>query len=52
MVNGNGFGTTILAINGGLECNGNGAAQRQARINYYTSFTQLLGVPTGPNLGC
>ena len=52
MVSGAGFGETIRAINGGLECNGNGAPQRNTRINLYREFTNILGVPTGNNLGC
>ena len=52
MVSGAGFGETIRAINGGLECNGAGEAQRTARINLYTNFAGILGVPTGGNLGC
>ncbi|MCO5554569.1 hypothetical protein L7F22_008099 [Adiantum nelumboides] len=53
MVNGQGFGATINAINGGIEC-GSGAnqAQQQARINLYTSFCSLLGVDPGDNLTC
>jgi predicted chitinase len=52
MVNGVGFGETIRAINGGLECNGAGEAQRNSRINLYRNFTSILGVPVGNNLGC
>ena len=52
MVSGAGFGETIRAINGGLECNGNGAPQRNTRIQLYRQFTGILSVPTGNNLGC
>ncbi|MGV9315506.1 chitinase [Streptomyces sp. NPDC003691] len=52
MVNGAGFGQTIWSINGSLECNGGNPAQVQSRVNNYTRFTQLLGVPTGANLYC
>ena len=52
MVQGAGFGETIRAINGGLECNGAGETQRNTRINLYREFTGILGVPTGDNLGC
>ncbi|MFF2817145.1 glycoside hydrolase family 19 protein [Kitasatospora cineracea] len=52
MVNGNGFGETIRSINGSLECNGGNPAQVQSRVNAYTSFTSILGVPTGSNLSC
>ncbi|WP_443047622.1 glycoside hydrolase family 19 protein [Streptomyces sp. NBC_00354] len=52
MVNGAGFGETIRSINGSLECNGGNPAQVQSRINAYQSFTQILGVTPGNNLGC
>ncbi|WP_030714881.1 glycoside hydrolase family 19 protein [Streptomyces sp. NRRL F-2580] len=52
MVNGSGFGETIRSINGSLECNGGNPAQVQSRIAKYQSFTQLLGVTPGNNLGC
>ena len=52
MVNNKGFGETIRSINGGLECNGKGADQRNARINYYKNITGILGVDPGGNLGC
>jgi predicted chitinase len=52
MVNGNGFGATIRAINGGLECNGNNTAEMQDRVNLYQRYTSLLGVSPGGNLTC
>jgi predicted chitinase len=52
MVNQRGFGQTIRSINGAIECNGGAPAQVQSRINNYTRFTQMLGVPTGGNLSC
>ncbi|MET8749913.1 glycoside hydrolase family 19 protein [Streptomyces sp. NPDC004667] len=52
MVNGAGFGETIRSINGSLECNGGNPAQVQSRVSKYQSFTQLLGVTPGNNLGC
>ncbi|MDX3853715.1 chitinase [Streptomyces sp. AK02-01A] len=52
IVNGAGFGETIRSINGSLECNGGNPAQVQSRIDLYTSFTQILGVEPGGNLGC
>jgi predicted chitinase len=51
MVNGQGFGTTIRAINS-IECNGGNTAQMQARVDAYVRFTGILGVPTGGNLTC
>ncbi|MGW1082254.1 glycoside hydrolase family 19 protein [Kitasatospora sp. NPDC002522] len=52
MVNGAGFGETIRSINGSIECNGGNPAQVQSRVNAYTNFTSILGVPTGSNLSC
>ncbi|MET7757143.1 glycoside hydrolase family 19 protein [Streptomyces sp. NPDC005389] len=52
MVNGAGFGQTIWAINGSLECNGRNPAQVQSRVTKYQQFTQILGVPAGSNLSC
>ena len=52
MVNGAGFGQTIWAINGSLECNGRNPAQVQIRVTKYQQFTQILGVPAGANLYC
>ncbi|MFE0459892.1 glycoside hydrolase family 19 protein [Kitasatospora sp. NPDC058965] len=52
MVNGAGFGETIRSINGSIECNGGNTAEMQDRVNDYTSFTSILGVPAGSNLTC
>lgn len=52
MVNGAGFGQTIRSINGSIECDGGNPGQVQSRVDNYTRFTQLLGVPTGDNLYC
>ena len=47
-----GFGATIRAINGDLECNGRDPAKVQSRINLYTQFCSQLGVAPGDNLSC
>jgi predicted chitinase len=52
MVNGNGFGATIRAINGGLECDGHNPAQMQDRVNLYQQYASMLGVSPGGNLTC
>ncbi|WP_041684974.1 glycoside hydrolase family 19 protein [Renibacterium salmoninarum] len=52
IVQNRGFGETIRSINGGLECNGNGADSRNARINYYKNIAGVLGVDPGGNLSC
>ncbi|ANB04498.1 chitinase [Streptomyces ambofaciens] len=52
MVDGAGFGETVRAINGSLECDGGNPAQVQSRIDNYQRFTQLLGVAPGDNLSC
>jgi predicted chitinase len=51
MVNSQGFGTTIRAINS-IECNGGNTAQMQHRVSLYQSYTAALGVPAGSNLTC
>ncbi|GAA1536489.1 hypothetical protein GCM10009827_063840 [Dactylosporangium maewongense] len=51
MVNGQGFGTTIRAINS-IECNGGNPAQVQSRVNLYNQFVGILGAPAGGNLYC
>ncbi|MFI6074903.1 glycoside hydrolase family 19 protein [Actinoplanes sp. NPDC051343] len=51
MVNGQGFGTTIRAINS-IECNGGNTAEMQDRVNLYNRFVGVLGVSAGSNLTC
>jgi predicted chitinase len=52
MVNGAGFGQTIWAINGSVECNGGNTGEMQDRVNDYQSITGVLGVSPGGNLTC
>lgn len=52
IVSGAGFGETIRAINGSLECNGGNPGQVQSRINTFQRFTQILGTTPGSNLSC
>ena len=52
MVNGAGFGQTIWAINGSVECNGGNTAEMQDRVNDYEAFASILGVSPGSNLTC
>ncbi|MCE3217017.1 hypothetical protein HAX54_010067 [Datura stramonium] len=47
-----GFGETIRAINGPLECNGNSPEPVARRVQYYIEYCQQLGVDTGNNLTC
>ncbi|KAK3444198.1 hypothetical protein EUGRSUZ_A00020 [Eucalyptus grandis] len=47
-----GFGATIRAINGALECDGGNPATVQARVQYYTEYCSQLGVAPGDNLTC
>ncbi|KAL3635062.1 Chitinase 5 [Castilleja foliolosa] len=49
---GSGFGATIRAINGNLECNGANANTVTARVNYYKNYCSQLGVDPGTNLRC
>ncbi|EES12437.1 hypothetical protein BDA96_06G146700 [Sorghum bicolor] len=47
-----GFGATIRAIDGALECNGNNPAQMNARVGYYKQYCQQFGVDPGNSLTC
>ncbi|KAK7341551.1 hypothetical protein VNO80_24485 [Phaseolus coccineus] len=47
-----GFGATIRAINGQLECDQGNPATVQARVNYYTHYCSQFGVAPGDNLDC
>ncbi|PKI44461.1 hypothetical protein CRG98_035135 [Punica granatum] len=49
---GRGFGATIRAINGALECDGKNPETVQRRVGYYTQYCQQLGVDPGDNLTC
>ncbi|KAF9613753.1 hypothetical protein IFM89_010483 [Coptis chinensis] len=52
ITSGQGFGPTIRAINGALECDGRNPATVRARVGYYTSYSNQLGVSAGDNLTC
>ncbi|RKN11899.1 glycoside hydrolase family 19 protein [Streptomyces radicis] len=52
MVNQAGFGHTIRAINGSLECDGRNPGTVQSRVSRYQQFTGILGVAPGGNLYC
>lgn len=47
-----GFGATIRAINGRLECDGANPSTVQTRVGYYTQYCSELGVAPGDNLTC
>ncbi|XP_059632960.1 uncharacterized protein LOC132275471 [Cornus florida] len=47
---GEGFGATIRAINGALECDGGNPDTVNARVGYYTDYCNELGVAPGDNL--
>ncbi|KAH1047220.1 hypothetical protein J1N35_038004 [Gossypium stocksii] len=50
---GQGFGATIKAINGRLECGVPAAQDKvQRRIRFYTDYCKQLGVDPGPSLSC
>ncbi|KAF5198879.1 Endochitinase ep3 [Thalictrum thalictroides] len=51
ITSGQGFGSTIRAINGG-ECNGADRDSVGARVGYYTTYCNQLGVTPGENLSC
>ncbi|MBD8499569.1 chitinase [Paenibacillus sp. CAU 1523] len=52
IINNQGFGETIRAINGAVECGGKEPTKVNNRINYFTNFSNILGVSTGGNLSC
>ncbi|KAL3635059.1 Endochitinase ep3 [Castilleja foliolosa] len=52
IVSGQGFGATIRAINGRLECDGANPNTVSARVQYYTDYCNQLGVSPGNNLRC
>ncbi|KAJ9178500.1 hypothetical protein P3X46_010378 [Hevea brasiliensis] len=47
-----GFGATVRAINGAIECNGGNSGAVQARIGYYTDYCNQFDVSPGDNLSC
>ncbi|KAK3414456.1 hypothetical protein EUGRSUZ_H00322 [Eucalyptus grandis] len=51
ITSGQGFGTTIRAING-MECGSGNPAAVQARVKYYTDYCNRFGVSPGDNLTC
>ncbi|XP_060210734.1 endochitinase EP3-like [Lycium barbarum] len=52
ITSGQGFGPTIRAINGRIECDGGNPQTVARRVEYYTQYCQQLGVDTGDNLTC
>ncbi len=52
IVNQVGFGETIRAINGSIECNGGNPGQVQSRVDIFHRLTGILGVDPGGNLYC
>lgn len=52
IVSGQGFGATIRAINGPLECDGGRPDAVSSRVRYYNEYCSQLGVAPGNNLRC
>ncbi|PIA65654.1 hypothetical protein AQUCO_00100868v1 [Aquilegia coerulea] len=52
ITSGQGFGPTIRAINGALECDGQNPGTVGARVGFYTTYCNQLGVSPGDNLSC
>ncbi|XP_052173082.1 endochitinase EP3 [Diospyros lotus] len=52
IVSGKGFGETIRAINGALECDGANPDTVNARVGYFKDYCNQLGVDPGANLYC
>ncbi|KAJ4955261.1 hypothetical protein NE237_012044 [Protea cynaroides] len=52
IISGEGFGATIEAINGAVECNGGNTAAVQDRVQYYENYCSQFNVSPGSNLYC
>uniref|UniRef100_A0A7N0TXJ8 chitinase n=1 Tax=Kalanchoe fedtschenkoi TaxID=63787 RepID=A0A7N0TXJ8_KALFE len=52
ITSGQGFGATIRAVNGALECDGGNPSTVQTRVRYFTEYCSQLGISTGDNLTC
>ncbi|KAL6899374.1 hypothetical protein ACP4OV_006032 [Aristida adscensionis] len=52
IVSGQGFGATIRAINGALECDGKNPSSVADRVAFYEKFCRDFGVDPGSNLTC
>ncbi|MCL7029874.1 hypothetical protein MKW94_022780 [Papaver nudicaule] len=52
IISGQGFGETIRAINGAIECNEGDPGRDFLRVDYYMTYCTQLGVPPGDNLRC
>ena len=52
ITSGKGFGETIRAVNGPLECDGANPSTVSARVQYYREYCKQLGVDPGTNLRC
>ncbi|XP_057781414.1 chitinase 5-like [Salvia miltiorrhiza] len=52
IVSGRGFGATIWAINGNVECDGKEPDKVASRVNLYTGYCRQFGVDPGTNLQC
>ncbi|KZV43108.1 chitinase 5-like [Dorcoceras hygrometricum] len=52
ITSGQGFGATIRAINGALECDGANPSTVDSRVRYYTQYCDQLQVDPGNNLRC
>jgi chitinase len=52
VTSGQGFGATIQAINGFVECGGKEPDKVANRVQYYTNYCNQLGVAPGDNLSC
>lgn len=52
IISGQGFGKTIRAINGQLECNSANLATVTARVDYYINYCGQFGISPGDNLRC
>ncbi len=52
IVNDQDFAATIRAINGSEECRGAAPDEVQTRVNFYSQFVGIVGIPLGDKLYC
>ena len=52
ITSGQGFGATIQAINGAIECNGGNTDEVNDRVSYYKKYCSQFGVDPGNNITC
>nr|GMD23535.1 endochitinase EP3-like [Ipomoea batatas] len=52
IISGQGFGATIRAINGQIECDGGSPSSVSNRVEYFKEYCRQFGIQTGDHLSC